>query len=317
MPSRLSVSVITPCYNGAAYLRETLDSAVGQTHPPAEVIVIDDGSTDSSASIAESYGMPVRLIRQSNQGESIARNKGIAEATGDYLIFLDADDLLDRRAIERLVECTAGQPNCVALMGCAWFKDDPSQPFATRTPRATSFFPGIISQNLAPAHCWLVPRDLVVRVGGFGDDIQQFEDWDLWCRIALTGASLNAVDYVGAYYRRHDHCQSESSPLIERCRGHAAVMRRLSDGILANDPLLQQHGKALFWSVWTALSRGRREGMDWGELTPLARNLSEISRRGPRDVTASRFGRLIRLCGVRCAETVRSVFHRVDAEVPA
>ena len=88
-----SVTVIIPCYNGAAYLREAIDSALDQTHPPLEVIVIDDGSTDDSAAIAESYGPPVCVIRQENQGESVARNRGIDEAKGDWVAFLDADDL--------------------------------------------------------------------------------------------------------------------------------------------------------------------------------------------------------------------------------
>lgn len=87
-----SVSVVIPCYNGAAFLRETLESALKQTHPPLEVLVIDDGSTDESAEIAESFGPPVRVIRQKNQGESVARNRGIEEANGHWIAFLDADD---------------------------------------------------------------------------------------------------------------------------------------------------------------------------------------------------------------------------------
>lgn len=72
-----TVSVVIPCYNGAPFLRETLESALNQTHPPLEVVVIDDGSTDDSAAIAESFGPPVRVIRQENQGESVARNWGM------------------------------------------------------------------------------------------------------------------------------------------------------------------------------------------------------------------------------------------------
>lgn len=87
------VSVVIPCYNGAKYLRETIQSALAQTHPPLEILVIDDGSTDDSAAIAELFGPPVRVIRQTNQGESVARNRGIDEAQGDWIAFLDADDL--------------------------------------------------------------------------------------------------------------------------------------------------------------------------------------------------------------------------------
>ncbi|MBL8821547.1 MAG: glycosyltransferase family 2 protein [Planctomycetia bacterium] len=90
--SNPTVSVVIPCYNGAKFLRETLDSVLAQTYPVLEVLVIDDGSTDDSAAIAESYGSPIRVIRQPNQGESVARNRGIDEAIGDWIAFLDADD---------------------------------------------------------------------------------------------------------------------------------------------------------------------------------------------------------------------------------
>lgn len=99
-----TVSVVIPCYNAARYLRETLDSAICQTHRPLEVIVVDDGSTDESAEIAESYGPPVRVLRQPNQGESVARNRGIEEAQGDWIALLDADDIWENVKLERQLE---------------------------------------------------------------------------------------------------------------------------------------------------------------------------------------------------------------------
>src|SRR6187397_1072894 len=98
----ITISIITPCYNGSRYIRETLQSALAQTHPPLEVIVIDDGSTDDSAALAENAGPPVRVIRQTNQGESVARNRGIAEARGSHVLFLDADDMLEPESLSRL-----------------------------------------------------------------------------------------------------------------------------------------------------------------------------------------------------------------------
>ena len=88
-----SISVVIPCCNAAAFLRATIASILGQTQSVLEVIVVDDGSTDDSASIAESFGPPVRVIRQPNQGESAARNRGIEAAVGEWVAFLDADDL--------------------------------------------------------------------------------------------------------------------------------------------------------------------------------------------------------------------------------
>ncbi len=108
-----TVSTVIPCYNAAPFLRETLDSVLAQTVLPLEVIVVDDGSTDDSAAIAESYGPPVRVIRQKNQGESVARNRGIDEAKGEWVAFLDADDLWRPTKLEKQIALIAEDVVCV------------------------------------------------------------------------------------------------------------------------------------------------------------------------------------------------------------
>jgi glycosyltransferase involved in cell wall biosynthesis len=107
------VSVVIPCYNAASFLRQTLDSVLCQTCPALEVLVVDDGSTDDSAALAEAYGNPVRVIRQPNQGESVARNRGLAEARGQWVAFLDADDLWEPAKLEAQLECAAAGVVCV------------------------------------------------------------------------------------------------------------------------------------------------------------------------------------------------------------
>src|SRR5947199_8414115 len=89
-----------PAYNYARYLREAIDSALGQTCAPLEVIVVDDGSTDETPEVLSSYGDRIRVIRQQNQGVAVARNAGIAAAGGDYLAFLDSDDIWYPRKLE-------------------------------------------------------------------------------------------------------------------------------------------------------------------------------------------------------------------------
>ena len=103
-----SISVVIPCYNGAAFLAETLGSIAGQTYPPLEVIVIDDGSMDDSAAIAGRFGPLVRVVRQANQGESVARNRGIDEAKGDWIALLDADDVWEPAKLERQMAVALG-----------------------------------------------------------------------------------------------------------------------------------------------------------------------------------------------------------------
>src|SRR5687767_2043013 len=88
-----AVTVVIPCYNGAAYLRTTIASVLSQTALPREVLIIDDGSTDNSAEVARSFGSAVKVISQENRGLSGARNRGIEEAQGEWVAFLDADDV--------------------------------------------------------------------------------------------------------------------------------------------------------------------------------------------------------------------------------
>lgn len=102
------VSVIVPVYNTEKYLRECLDSVLGQTYESLEIILIDDGSTDSSGEICDEYARAddrVKVIHRENGGVSSARNLGMAEATGQYFQFIDADDLADRRLVSAMVEC--------------------------------------------------------------------------------------------------------------------------------------------------------------------------------------------------------------------
>ncbi|QDT14180.1 glycosyltransferase family 2 protein [Alienimonas californiensis] len=129
--NNFSVSAVIPCYNGAAHLRKAVASALVQTVPPREVIIIDDGSTDDSAAIAEAFGDPVRVLRQLNSGESVARNRGIEEAVGTWVAFLDADDLWEPTKIER--QLALAGPGVVAVhtadyaFGAASYISDPGE----------------------------------------------------------------------------------------------------------------------------------------------------------------------------------------------
>ena len=313
MPDQITVSIITPCYNGSRFIERTLRSALAQTRPPLEVLVVDDGSTDDSARIAESVGALVRVIRQSNQGESVARNRALSEARGSHVLFLDADDLLEPTSLERLATAVADSANAVAIMGCAWFADDPASPYVERLPESPTFYPAIIESNLAPPHCWLVPTEMVRRVGGFCADMRWFEDWDLWWRVGLLDPTLVAVPHIGALYRRHPGSQLATTKLADQARGHAQLMGRMAAAFLERPQMLERHGDQLFWSCFTALRRARASGVAWAELTPLSTALRDVSARGPATVTASRLARLIQLVGVRIAVTLHRVAARSEA----
>lgn len=299
--SSITVSIITPCYNGARFIEQTIDSVLAQTRPALEMIVIDDGSTDDSAARAGRFAPPVRVLRQHNQGESVARNRGIAEAAGSHVLFLDADDLLAPEALQHLSAALEGRPRSVAMMGCARFTEDPAQPTSIVSAEIEQFFPTVIDTNFGPPHVWMAPLDIIRAVGGFYEPMRWSEDWDIVWRMGLHADGVIPVDYVGALYRIHPASQFSTNSMANRCRGHAAIMARMIVGLSARPDLLAIHGVRLFWAARSAISRAREYGVSWTELAPLTDAISALVRTGPDDVRRLKLARLVSLVGARTA----------------
>jgi glycosyltransferase involved in cell wall biosynthesis len=310
MATTASCSVIIPCYNSGRFLRETLQSLVDQTCHPDEIIVVDDGSTDDSAAIAEGWSSSVRVIRQANQGESVARNVGLKAARGRYVLFLDADDLLAPESIERLDAAVSTAVDAVAVMGTCFFNEDALRPFDRHMPAVSDFFPTILQTNFGPPHCWYTPRELALSVGGFREDLVNSEDWEFWGRIALAGGRLVSIPYAGALYRRHPGSQVATTSQAAIFRGRLTVAETLAVGVLARPDLLVRTGAPLFWSLWAMLSQARRGGVPSTELRQAEQLLREIARRGPPAVRRSTFGKAVRYLGVRNAERLRALVSR-------
>jgi len=296
-----TVSIVIPCYNAAPFLRETLDSALGQTHPPLEVIVVDDGSTDDSAAIAESYGPPVRVIRQKNQGESVARNRGLSEVKGSHVMFLDADDLLVQGAVERLMQAAQGDRETVVVMGCGHFTEDPQNPYATRMPQFNSMLPSVLAGCFGPTHSWLYPRVLVASLGGFDTHLQRGEDWEFSTRLALRNPPLRQLEYLGALHRRHRRSQTQRAAASEKVGGANFIVRRYCDTVFANDDLITICASTIFWTILRQIQRSRKVGITWPELDDLGRRLSELARMKSLDVSRCTSAWLVRNAGYRIA----------------
>jgi glycosyltransferase involved in cell wall biosynthesis len=301
-----AIAVIVPCRNAAAHLDATLASLLAQTRPPAEIIVVDDGSTDESARIAAAHDRTIKVITQPPLGVSAARNAGIRAAVAPYLMFLDGDDLLHPQALEVLGEAATRAAGSVVLMGWAEFRERPECPHYTRRPRLSSFFPEIIRTNFGPQHTRLVPQAAAVAAGGFPPGMQIYEDWLFWIRVALLGTPLVSVDFVGAFYRRHPSSCLAAAPAADVVRGHVRVMEELCRRVMAERPdVVADHGPLLFWAAWTALHRARQFGWSWDELRPLADGIDRLARSAP--VSHMRFPRLIRAIGVPWAEALRNL----------
>ena len=187
----LLVSIVIPCFNVRAYVGAALDSVLGQTHPHWEAIFVDDGSTDGTAEIVAGCGdARVRLIRQANGGVSAARNRGIGLATGEALLFLDADDWLAPDALARMT-ASLTDPSAIAAYGAFCFV---SEDGGRVVRRKTGPFPaGNIVERLLVENFFANGGHLLIRartiaaVGGFRTDLRFGEDWEYWCRLALEG----------------------------------------------------------------------------------------------------------------------------------
>lgn len=296
-----SISVIVPCYNGAAFIAQTIESVLRQTCPAFEVIVVDDGSSDDSAAIATGYSPRVRVIRQPNKGEAGARNTGIAAAKGSHLFFLDADDLIKEDALEQLSCAARANPEAMILMRSIRFEDDPARPVSEPSNPPGEFFPGIIDDCLGTPHAWLTPASVYRRTVGFIPTRNYFVDWEFWCQVALLNPPLVTLPYIGALYRNHAQSMSSTIHVAKRLRGHVAVMETLTSGMLSQPKLLDQFGGDLFWSSCVALERARAAKVPWTDLQRLERAIVEIARRQPASLRASTFPKAVRWLGFRLA----------------
>lgn len=205
--NQTEVSVVIPCYNGSEFIRETLDSVLAQSHPAAEVLVIDDGSTDDSAEIAAAYGSPVRVIRQENQGESTARNRGIEEARGAWVAFLDADDLWHPEKLARQLAVADDDVVAVHTNYCYFGEREQSIDVSTVPPvdRYDVARLWLLQNQHFNMSSLLVRRDLPIRFPTwtkFAEDLMYFVD----ILLSGGGVALAADELVSV--RRHAGCQS-------------------------------------------------------------------------------------------------------------
>lgn len=196
------ISVVIPVFNGERYLAQAIASALEQTLPPHQVIVVDDGSTDSSREIAASFGDPVTLSVQANQGPSAARNLGAAQSSGDWIAFLDADDYWQPGKLAQQVAVIEADPD-VDFVYSGWLTLSDSG--AAESVRAKS--PEWVKKRLA-YQCPLIPstvmarRSLMLRYP-WSTFFRSSEDWWLFYQLSKA-AKFAGIEEPTTFYRLHD-----------------------------------------------------------------------------------------------------------------
>ena len=221
--AREVVSVIIPCYNQGRFLAEAIASATATQHR-VEVVVVDDGSTDDTPSIARQF--PVLYIRQSNRGLAAARNRGLAESSGSFVIFLDADDRLLPGAIDAAARSLAAHPECAMAYGrCIMMGPDGTTWPTPGIPTVrTGHHAALLHTNMIwmPAMAIFRRRPLV-RLQGFASGFDAAADYDLYLRLSRV-EPIHDHGLTVAAYRRHDASMSgNAARMLEET---LAVMQR-------------------------------------------------------------------------------------------
>lgn len=305
------VSILIPCHNGATWLAATLESAFAQTHPRSEVIVVDDGSTDESIAVASRF-VPrgVDLHRQPPRGAAAARNAALRRAHGDYIQFLDADDLLHPEKIARQVARLQTEPSDRVASG-AWGS-------FTRDPTEATFRPEPVWADARPTDwlvlawsgggmmhpaAWLTPRAVAERAGPWNETLSLDDDGEYFCRVLLAGTGVCFCEAARCYYRRHRTGSLSQAKSPDAWRSSHDVCHLVQKAALAReDSARVRHA--------CALNHLRFAFHAWPFARTLARaSLAEARRLDPtarRPAAGPRFELLARLIGWRLARRLQA-----------
>ena len=234
------VSIIVPVYNRAALLREAVASALAQTHRPIEIIVVDDASTDDTpraiAELAAAHA-EVRAVRRENGGPGLARETGRLEARGEFLQYLDSDDLLLPRKLELQVAALRARPECGAAYGIVRYRNAVGEEIVCDWKPANqivdALFPSLLIARWWETVSPLFRKSVTDAVGPW-TPLRLEEDWEYDARIAALGVKLAYVNEVVAEHR--DHGEGRLS------RGAALDPARLRDRAAAHE-LIAQHAE--------------------------------------------------------------------------
>jgi hypothetical protein len=230
-----SFSIVIPAYQAAATIGQTVESVLGQTVPPLEVIVSDDGSTDDLEQALARFGDAVRLIRRPHGGIAAARNAGVEAARADFVLILDADDMLLPRKLEALGALAASRPDLDLVSTDVFFEQNgqragrfgAANPFAVSDQRAAIIESCFVGWPAAR-------RTRLLEAGGFDAALLTAQDWECWIRMMLAGSAAGLFDEPLSVYRVHPGSITaaraatlrERERMLEKTREHPGLRER-------------------------------------------------------------------------------------------
>lgn len=209
MPQNL-VSVCIPCYNAEHYVASALESILAQTYRPLEIVIVNDGSTDKSGEILDSYkNRGVRVIHQHNQGQCNAANRAFRESSGDYIKFFDADDLLSPDYIELQMHRLEGSK--VDIASASWgrfynddiktFKLSPQSVWRDMDARDWLVEAWMDARPMMQCALWLIPREILEKSGVWDERLSLINDFEFFSRVLCNSSSIRYTKDAILYYR--------------------------------------------------------------------------------------------------------------------
>lgn len=208
------VSILIPCYNSEEYISDTLQSCVAQEYPDIEIIVVDDGSTDNSVEVVKEWVSKydnIHLYLQENSGVCKARNLAFEKSTGDYILYLDADDLISHDMIEYQVKLLDGTENNVVAT-CAWGRfyeslDDfklEEQPVYRDYETAVELIEDLLNEGMFGLTCYLTPRSIIEKAGLWNEQLTVNTDGEFFIRVLANTEKIRHSHQGCLYYRSNN-----------------------------------------------------------------------------------------------------------------
>lgn len=239
------VSIVIPCYNDERFIGEAIRSALGQTYPSIEVIVIDDGSTDGSLEVIRSLRDCVRWETGPNRGGSAARNRGLALARGELIQFLDADDLLHPEKLERQVPIVQACSKHIVYSDFVIVDGATEQAIEVPRNGETDMDPVVFAlrrpklRTSAPIH----RRERLEAIGGFDERLPCAQEYDLHIRLACEGVAWKRLPEVLYTCRERD--DSVSSDSVRALDQHGRIVQRAWSRLQVVGRMTPERGRAL------------------------------------------------------------------------
>ncbi len=276
----ITFSIIVPCYNQGHFLKDCFNSILNQKFRDWEVILVNDGSIDTTQEIAESFvnrDSRVSCLFQENKGLSAARNTGMAKAKGQYLLFLDADDWVETDFFTNIQESiTKNKGFELYSYGYGYWDKPQGHCYHYHNSGLNGeIYPSVLTRNIGPCHAQLIERKFANQLGGFDPSLKSCEDWDFWIRAGKMGARLKYTPIIGVGYRYVPSSMSRNpkvmyKSLSEVSKRASKVDQRLSlagkFNIATSLNLIEERKNFFFQNLGVMIHKNQvAEALEWFE----------------------------------------------------